>query len=109
MGAALVNSQVCRERSQTGETRREEHTDVADVNGHVDPLEEAPDETSGHHETGVDGATDGTSERVPCCWVKPVPELLFRVSTRPLLRCRVSTHVEAPLHEDTRSAAVSVS
>jgi hypothetical protein len=75
-----MSSHIRRPCRQTREPRRQHDTDISDVYWHVDPSKEVPDQTRGDHQTGIDGSSDRTSERVPCAGVEPVPELLYGVS-----------------------------
>jgi hypothetical protein len=68
--------QVRRDRSQPRERRREHHTHIPDIHGEVQPVQDVVDDARGDHQARVDGPADDSAERVPCCWVEPVPEFL---------------------------------
>ncbi len=58
------------------EARREEDTNVADVDREVQRVEDAVNDAAGRHQARVDGASYNTSKRVPGSVVKPIPERL---------------------------------
>lgn len=71
-----VDSQVGRDRCQSGKGGSEHYTDISNIHRHVDHSQEAPNETGCDHQTRVDGSSDRSTERIPCGRVKPVPEFL---------------------------------
>lgn len=61
---------------ERAETRGQKNTHVTNVDGKVQSMEDAVNDTTCGHETGVDGTTDDATEGVPCCGVEPVPKCL---------------------------------
>lgn len=70
----LFGEQVGDDCCKRGEERREEHANVANVHGDVEPVEDVKERSGRDHETGIDGAADDTAERVPGSVVEPVVE-----------------------------------
>ena len=67
---------VSRPSGKGAESRCEEDANVSNVDGEVQGLQEVVDDTAGGHQARVDGTADDSPERVPCCWVEPIPEFL---------------------------------
>lgn len=68
--------QIRRDRGKPRESRREHDTDIPDIHGEIQPVQDVVDDARGDHESREDGRADGSTERVPCCRVEPVPEFL---------------------------------
>ena len=68
-GDHFGGQEVCRERSETGETWGEEDTDVTDVDWEREGAQEVVDSTASDHQSGVQRATGDTTERMPCAWI----------------------------------------
>lgn len=56
-----VCAHVSGPRSEGTETRSEHDTNVADVNGEVDSMEKAVDDTASGHQTGIDCSSHYTA------------------------------------------------
>jgi hypothetical protein len=70
------DSHVCRPCCQACKAGGQHDTDITDIDGHIDPAQEVPNQARSDHQSGVDCTSDSTSERVPRGWVEPIPEFL---------------------------------
>lgn len=52
------------------------------------------DDTTGNHETRVQGTTGNTSQRMPCTVIKPVPKLVKSICNEVLGRSEVEPRVD---------------
>ena len=73
-----AHPQIRRDRGQPRESGREHDTDIPDIDGEIQPVQDVVDDARGDHEAREDSRSDGPAERVPCCRVEPVPEFLER-------------------------------
>ena len=62
--------------SECTEARREEDTNVPDIDREVECMENVVDDAAGHHQARVDSASYNTTKRVPGGVVEPIPECL---------------------------------
>lgn len=62
----LTGQQVHGQRRETRERRSQQDTDVANIDGKREKAQDMVNHTTGHHETGVQGTTRNTSQRMPC-------------------------------------------
>jgi hypothetical protein len=70
-------SQISRNRRQPRKRGRKHDTDIPNINGKVQPVQDVVDDARGNHQAGVDGPSDDSAEWVPCGRVEPVPEFLY--------------------------------
>ena len=58
--------------------RCKEHTDISDVDGQMEEVQNVVNNTARGHYSWIDGASHNASKWIPCCVVEPVPEFLRR-------------------------------
>ncbi len=68
----LARQLVCDDGGEGREEGRQEHADVAHVDGQVKEAQNVEDGSRGDHEPGVDGAADDPPQRIPSAIVKPI-------------------------------------
>ena len=91
----ICDKHVCSPCCEGTEAGCEQYANVANVYWQVDGLQEIVDDTARGHETGIDGAANDATERVPCRGVKPVPEFLHRSGQVEWLQYKHSAHIES--------------
>ena len=72
-----MNIQVCGEGGEGTKSGGEHNADVPDIDRNSNSPEEVIYDTAGGHQTRINGSSNNTTQRVPCCRIKPVPEFLF--------------------------------
>ena len=65
----------CPSREGT-KARSEENANIPYVDGEVKRMQNIVDDATGCHKARIYRATDNSTQWVPCCGVKPVPEFL---------------------------------
>jgi hypothetical protein len=80
MGDGCDDSHVGGPCGQSTEAGSKKYTDVTDVNRQVDGPQKIVYDTASRHQARVDSPADDTSQWIPCCGIKPVPEFLLPAS-----------------------------
>jgi hypothetical protein len=88
----LGYAQVRRIGGESAEPRSEQDTNVPDIDREMQRMKKVVDDTTGRHQTGVDGPANDTAQGVPCSRVEPVPEFLQTLVSERLRRIGGSSH-----------------
>lgn len=86
---------IGRPGSKRRESGSEKDANISNVHREVEPVKDIVDHAAGRHQTRIDGASDDTAKRVPCCRVKPVPEFLLLDVQQIQRKDQKTTHVES--------------
>ena len=84
----LRREEVRHDGGQRGEEGGEEHANLPDINTDVDAVEKVVDDAGGDHETGVDGSSNDTTQRIPGTIIKPVVEIVETI-LRQIFGCAI--------------------
>mmetsp|Transcript_41469 Transcript_41469/g.71933 ORF Transcript_41469/g.71933 Transcript_41469/m.71933 type:complete len:461 (-) Transcript_41469:228-1610(-) len=96
-GGALSDfcgQQIRGNRRQSRENRRNEHAHVADVDGQMQEVHDPIEHRCGKHEARINGASDGTTKRIPPTIVKPVKELQKALVSKVLCSAKVEVGIK---------------
>jgi hypothetical protein len=75
VGGHLIGKEIGSDGGKTGESWRKEDADIPDIHRDREGSEGMVNDTTGHHEAGVEGASRDTSQGVPCPVIEPIPKV----------------------------------
>lgn len=94
----LLGEQIRDNGRERGEERSQEDADVADLHGHVEPVQNVIESRRCDHETWIDRAADDTAEWVPGAVIEPVMERVETLFREIFRRAVVEVRIELVDH-----------